>query len=102
MENTFVKEIKSAIESGEKEKARELLRESLKNPDGEIYHLAAQVALNERQREVFLSKARDFEELSKCNTIIEKHNVRDEQKSVGENIVEENTSIHNKGECLTR
>ncbi|NWJ47282.1 MAG: hypothetical protein HXX08_15575 [Chloroflexi bacterium] len=56
MENT-IDEIQQAIEAGEIERARLLLRDALKQPDAKIYYLASKVALNENQRQSFLQKA---------------------------------------------
>lgn len=53
-----ISEIQAAIESFDMERARELLREALKqNPSADIYYLAAQAAVNEGQKKVFLEKA---------------------------------------------
>jgi hypothetical protein len=54
--DNLVESIKSAIADGNYEEARTLLRVALKEPTAEIFHLAAQVALNEQQRVSFLQK----------------------------------------------
>ncbi len=50
-------EIWAAIENGETDRARQLLSESLKNPDAETYYLAAHVAIDKEQQVDFLQQA---------------------------------------------
>ena len=50
-------QIKMAIESQEIVRARELLRDALKDADAETYFLASKVSVDEEQREEFLKKA---------------------------------------------
>lgn len=53
-----ISEIKSAIDSLDIDRARELLRVALKeNPSSEIYYLASRVAVNEKQKTSYLEKA---------------------------------------------
>jgi hypothetical protein len=50
-------EIKQAIDSFDMTKARELLRDALKEADAETYYLASLVALDDEQKRGFLEKA---------------------------------------------
>lgn len=50
-------EIKQAIDRFDVDKARQLLKDAMKNGDGETYYLAARVALDEKQKREFLEKA---------------------------------------------
>ena len=59
--DNLIDAIKSAIEDGNHEEARTLLRVALKEPTAEVYYLASQVALNEQQRLSFLNKASSIE-----------------------------------------
>lgn len=62
----FTSEIRTAIDSLDMERARELLREALKqNPSAEIYYLASLAALNEQQKNQFLEKAIELDPFHK-------------------------------------
>lgn len=51
-------EIRAAIATNDLERARELLRQALReSPDAELYYLASQVAVSEAQKREFLDKA---------------------------------------------
>jgi hypothetical protein len=50
-------EIKQAIDGFDVDKARQLLKDAMKNGDAETYYLAARVALDEKQKREFLEKA---------------------------------------------
>ena len=50
-------EIKSAIDSFDMDKARELLRDALKEADAETYYLASKAAIDDEQKQEFLEKA---------------------------------------------
>jgi hypothetical protein len=53
----IINEIKEAITASDLEQARTLLRQALnENPSAEIYFLAAQAAINEQQKKMFLEK----------------------------------------------
>ncbi len=55
---TLQAEIRAAIAANDLERARELLRQALREaPDAETYYLASQVALSEAQKREFLDKA---------------------------------------------
>lgn len=53
--------IRQAIDSFDIELARVLLREALKNPTAEVYYYAYEVAISDRQRRDFLSKALELD-----------------------------------------
>lgn len=56
------REIREAIDNFETERARDLIREALKeNPTAEVYYLASQVAMNDYQRRKFLSQALELD-----------------------------------------
>jgi hypothetical protein len=59
--DNLLESIKNAIADGNHVEARTLLRVALKEPTAEIYHLASQVALNDQQRQSFLSKAKQMD-----------------------------------------
>lgn len=61
MSNLLIRQIRSAIQASDHEKARMLLKDALKNPTAEIFFLASQAALNDQQRETFLEKALDLD-----------------------------------------
>lgn len=51
-------QIRNAIAINDFERARDLLRQALReSPDAETYYLASQVALSDEQKREFLSKA---------------------------------------------
>ncbi|MBI1259440.1 MAG: hypothetical protein GC204_18385 [Chloroflexi bacterium] len=50
-------EIKAAIDASDVNRARQLLRDALKEADAETYYLASQVAVDDEQRREFLEKA---------------------------------------------
>ncbi len=55
---TSLEQIRQAIDQGDTERARQLLRDELRsNPSAEAYYLGAQVALNDAQKREFLEKA---------------------------------------------
>ncbi|MDX2138165.1 MAG: hypothetical protein SF123_08715 [Chloroflexota bacterium] len=54
-------DIRDAIDGMYEERARELLREALKEADGETYYQASRVALDDNQKRMFLQKALDLD-----------------------------------------
>lgn len=54
-------DIRSAIDSGDMDKARGLLRDALKDPSADTYFLASLAALDDEQRHMFLKKATDLD-----------------------------------------
>lgn len=64
--SNIVSEIKTAIDSFDMERARELLREALKqNPSADVYYLASLAAVNEKQKKSFLEKAIELDPFHK-------------------------------------
>lgn len=64
--SNLVSEIKTAIDSFDMERARELLREALKqNPSADVYYLASLAAVNEQQKKSFLEKAIELDPFHK-------------------------------------
>lgn len=59
--STLNHEIRAAIESMYPDRARDLIKDALKDADAETYYLASLVALNEDQKRDFLQKALDLD-----------------------------------------
>lgn len=66
----IIEEIRIAIDSKEVERARELLREALKQPTAEIYYYAALVAIDEEQKIRLLDRAIDLDPFYQPATLI--------------------------------
>jgi uncharacterized RDD family membrane protein YckC len=60
--NDPISDVRAAIEAGDESRARDLLRDIIKNnPSAEAYHLAAKVAYNDEQRRLFLERALELD-----------------------------------------
>lgn len=85
--DNLLESIKNAIANGNHEEARTLLRVALKEPTAEIYYLASQVALNDQQRQSFLTKAEEIDSSHspKLNTYTTKETRDESNQSISHN-----------------